>query len=185
MIAREWHCRDLLDSGSQSNFVAAYLVSKLGLSKKPTDISVVGISHVYSNVKFTCELPVYSLHSSFSTLLSCLVIPSICDSIPSTRIDISSFPIPPNIRLSDPNFCVPSEIDLLIGDGLFWELLCVGQVKLGPQKPILQKTKFRWIIWGPLFQTNHSRVVCCGFTQRSDSRCDLSRFYEIEECSSE
>lgn len=177
------NCRALLDSGSQSNFVTLDFVSRLGLGKKPTNISVVGIANVSSNVKFTCNLTIYSLLSSFSTSLSCLIIPSICDQIPTKSIDISLLSIPTNIRLADPNFSVPSEIDLLIGVGHFWDLLCVGQVKLGPQRPILQNTKLGWIVSGPLSQKESSHVSSCNFAQNVDT-CELSRFWEIEECQS-
>ncbi|XP_050509113.1 uncharacterized protein LOC126886285 [Diabrotica virgifera virgifera] len=43
--------RALLDSGSQSHFVTYSLVSKLGLSKEPADISVVGVTQISSRIK--------------------------------------------------------------------------------------------------------------------------------------
>lgn len=172
--------RGLLDSGSQSNFVTNSLVSKLGLSKKSTDISVVGIAHVASNVKFSCSLKIYSLHSSFSTVLNCLVISSICDRVPSHQVELESLSIPPSIQLSDSNFNVPSDIDILIGAGLFWDLLCMGQIKLGPQRPILQKTKLGWIISGPLPQKG-PQMISCNVSQ-GVKEFDLSQFWEVEEC---
>lgn len=44
------NCRALLDSESQSKFITSSLASKLEFFKKNTNISVVGIAHVSSNV---------------------------------------------------------------------------------------------------------------------------------------
>jgi len=58
--------------------------------------------------------------------------------------------VPSNIRLADPEFSVPREIDLLIGAEKFWDLICVGQIKLGRNKPTLQKSTLGWIIAGTI-----------------------------------
>ncbi|KYM98837.1 hypothetical protein ALC62_10437, partial [Cyphomyrmex costatus] len=62
--------------------------------------------------------------------------------------------IPQNIQLADPQFNVSSEIDLLIGADHFWHLLCVGQIKSSPIQPILQKTRFGWILAGCVFKSS-------------------------------
>jgi len=46
--------------------------------------------------------------------------------------------------LADPKYYIPKEVDLLIGAERFWELACVGQIKLGKNKPTLQKTMLGW-----------------------------------------
>ncbi|XP_072395067.1 uncharacterized protein [Diabrotica undecimpunctata] len=114
----------------------------------------------------------------------CLIIPQICGQLPVCQIDASSLPIPANIRLSDPNFHTPSEVNILISASIFWDLLCVGQVKLGTEKPILQKTRLGWIISGPLINTrvNSQQSTICGLSHNIETD-DLSRFWEIEECS--
>ncbi|KAF2890345.1 hypothetical protein ILUMI_15828 [Ignelater luminosus] len=53
------------------------------------------------------------------------------------------FQIPPNIELADRTFYQPGPIN--IGANLFWELLCIGQIKRNNQ-PLLQKTKLGWIL---------------------------------------
>ena len=65
---------------------------------------------------------------------------SIIHKQPSVAIDKDSLGIPSNIVLADPEFNRPQKIDLLIGAESFFELLSVGQIKLGPSSPIIQKT---------------------------------------------
>ncbi|XP_072377814.1 uncharacterized protein [Diabrotica undecimpunctata] len=119
--------RALLDSGSQSNFVTDRLLNKLGLPRNKAKISVIGIGQVSSNVQFKTNIHIKSLYSSYESSMSCLVVDNICDTIPSCRLDTSAFHIPSNIQLSDPNYGIPSDINILIGASHFWNLLCVGQ----------------------------------------------------------
>ncbi|XP_072402518.1 uncharacterized protein [Diabrotica undecimpunctata] len=178
------NCRALLDSGAQSNFITSSLVDLLGISRKQVNISVVGIAHVSSKINHKCNIVINSLQSIYSFPLECLIIPQICGQLPVCQIDASSLPIPANIRLSDPNFHTHSEINILISASIFWDLLCVDQVKLGPEKPILQKTRLGWIISGPLVNTrvNSQQSTICGLSHNIETD-DLSRFWEIEECS--
>jgi len=39
--------------------------------------------------------------------------------------------------LADPKYYIPKEVDLLTGAEKFWDLICVGQIKLGKNKPTL------------------------------------------------
>lgn len=112
-----------LNSVSQSKLVTSALVTKLGLLKKYSNISLL----LYCSRVFEYNIYVQSDNSffvsSFSTTLKCLVIHSTCDHVPANRLDISSLTISINISLSDSNFSVPSDMDLLTGAGYFWDLL--------------------------------------------------------------
>lgn len=175
------NCRVLLDCASQSNYITDELCNVLGLDKVDANVSVVGISQISSFIKSKCEIRIHSRHNAFSASLSCLVIPEICGVMPGCEIDISSLDIPKNIFLADPGFYKPSKIDMLIGASLFWQLLCVGQIKLGANKPIFHKTKFGWVISGPL-EVPSNNISYCNLSREIDIQQQLSKFWEIEEC---
>ncbi|KAF2891508.1 hypothetical protein ILUMI_14664 [Ignelater luminosus] len=80
-------------------------------------------------------------------MLKALVIPKITEKLPSCILDMREFQIPSNIKLADPTFYQPGPIDMIIGANLFWELLCIDQIKRNNQ-PLLQKTKLGWIVSG-------------------------------------
>ncbi|XP_050508013.1 uncharacterized protein LOC126885481 [Diabrotica virgifera virgifera] len=143
---RVHHCRALLDCGSQSNLITRELAEKLALSMSEVNISIVGIGHAVSNIRSKCTAKIQSKQSSFFTSLSCLVVNRICDRIPAYSFNIGNLAIPQHLKLADPSFHVASKIDILIGVDTFWKILCVGQFSLGPSAPIMQKTKFGWII---------------------------------------
>ncbi|KYM90052.1 hypothetical protein ALC53_01880 [Atta colombica] len=70
--------------------------------------------------------------------------------IPTFSLGRDKFNFPRNIRLADPRFHILSDIDLLIGMDLFWNLICVGQVKFSDKHSTLQKTRLGWILAGHL-----------------------------------
>ncbi|XP_077258528.1 uncharacterized protein LOC143895349 [Temnothorax americanus] len=92
--------------------------------------------------------------------------------------------IPKNIKLSDHQFGEPGEIDVLLGGRVFWNLLCVRQVKLGRSIPILQKTKLGWIMAGnasiPDDRTDQSNVALCAIVKEPDLHQQMERFWIVE-----
>ncbi|KAJ8980990.1 hypothetical protein NQ317_015810 [Molorchus minor] len=123
-------CNVLLDSGSQPNFITKSLVRKLKLDEKAYNMSIHVINNnVSSNVKSKCEVQIKSrCNKEFSLTISCLVLPQITGNLPSVHLRIDHWNLPTHVKLADPNFNVPKEIDLLIGARHFWELIKRGNV---------------------------------------------------------
>jgi len=82
--------------------------------------------------------------------VSFLELPSICDDIPFRSLNIDKLNIPSHLMLADPKFNQCAEIDMLLGCALYYELLCAGQIKLGPNFPVLQETLPGWIVAGSI-----------------------------------
>lgn len=171
--------RVLLDSGSQSNFITQRAFNLLNIEKQRTNMQVIGFNNNSSNIDYLCKIKLQSRNQPYSTELSCLIVPNICN-ITKQRIDITPLNIPQHLVLADEKFYEASEIDILIGVELFYRLLCKGQQRLGEGLPILQKTQLGWIVSGAM----DSAVAV-----KQEVRCNLSlnsqlrKFWEIEECS--
>ncbi|XP_070067114.1 uncharacterized protein [Drosophila virilis] len=112
-------CRAVLDSGSQLHIITSRLAHQLQLRKFKSTAVVSGIG----DAAFSSD--------GFS---------------PGFNLDSASWNIPPNIQLADPEFFKSQQIDMLIGASLFFDRLCVGQIKLCAGLPILQRTRFGWIV---------------------------------------
>lgn len=61
-------------------------------------------------------------------------------------------------KLVDPKFDKPGPVDILIGAGLFWNLLCVGQIKRAKGFPTWQKTQLGWIVGGEIKRTRADSI---------------------------
>ncbi|XP_030763274.1 uncharacterized protein LOC115887891 [Sitophilus oryzae] len=171
-------CRVLLDSGSQSNFISERLCDILHLTKEKTSFSVSGINQISEILKHKVIVKIRSATINYEAKLTCLVVPEITGNLPSVSFDHTLLNIPKHIQLADPNFNISKPIDLLIGADLFWELLSIGQIKLGTGLPILHKTKLGWIISGPIINNFHNKTTC-HFNQNIEQQ--LHKFWEIED----
>ncbi|XP_066256304.1 uncharacterized protein [Euwallacea similis] len=177
--------RALLDSGSHSNFISSSLCKRLKIKMDKFEMLVGGLGLKASEITHSCNVEVCARRRGYQASLKCLVLPRITGFIPGAVVDISRLNIPSNITLADPEFNRPGPIDLLIGSELFYRLLCVGQISRGPNSPILQKTRFGWVVSGAMMQAGICSTVCnLSVNSRHGGReieFDLKKFWEVEE----
>ncbi|XP_011858863.1 PREDICTED: uncharacterized protein LOC105556386 [Vollenhovia emeryi] len=169
-------CRALLDSGSQLNFVTEDFANKLHLNKRSINMPISGIAEGSFEARNSVDIHVQSRINTFRARLNCIVLPKITQKLLREFIHRSHVKIPSNIRLADPNFNVPSDIDLLIGAEVFWQLLCIGQVKGNGSHPTFQKTKLENDIRSDANAFSSEEVACETLFQQSTSRNEEGRF---------
>jgi len=112
-------------------------------------------------------------------ILTCLIIPKITGAIPNTQINLDNINIPHHLRLADPSFNMPGEIDLLLGAERFWSILCVGQFILDASGLMMRKTKLGWIVEGPINATIGYRAIWFDVTM---SRTISKDFGSLRNC---
>lgn len=180
---KEVECRALLDSGSQSNFVTTCLFEKLGLNSDTINLTVKGIGNTTSFISNKSEIIIKSRFNGYKRKLPFLIVGKITSEIPTRTYDTKSIKIPYGLKLADDRFNVSQPIDVLLGAGVFYELLCVGQIKLGIERPILQKTRLGWIVSGEMHAVtndNISQVSLCNLSIEDR----VEKFWKIEEIAS-
>ncbi|XP_018397196.1 PREDICTED: uncharacterized protein LOC108775361 [Cyphomyrmex costatus] len=174
-------CRALLDSGSQLNFITQNLASKLGLNCRAINMSICGVAEGTFGSKEITNVSFRSRINKYTNNLECVVLPKITQNLPQEFCPMSEFKLPTNIVLADPNFNIPSEVDLLIGAQMFWQLICIGQIKACRAHPTLQKTKLGWVVSGSTYgHSNSMAVASCHITSINNLEKSLSRFWEVE-----
>ncbi|XP_047546049.1 uncharacterized protein LOC125077958 [Vanessa atalanta] len=183
--------RALLDCGSQTSFLTLNLKGKLSLDVTPlSSTNVIGFGNNYSGtITECCAVQIKSFNTSFNVTSNFYVMNQLTSSLPNSSFDISSLKIPSNIILADPKFYEPSQVDMLIGSDLFWDIIGSEQQSLGPGCPRLHSSKLGWLIGGPVplysKETNNNvkcNTVFTNFAQGDDDPyIKMSRFWEIEE----
>nr|XP_041632379.1 uncharacterized protein LOC121502737 [Drosophila kikkawai] len=135
--------------GSQLHIITYRLAHSLQLPNVKSTATVSGLGDSkFCSDGFSVNITLKSQASDFVSSISVLVAPAITDDQPSFTVSPEDWNIPSNIRLADPQFFRSQRIDLLIGASLFFELLCVGQIKLSDGLPLLQKTRLGWVVIG-------------------------------------
>ncbi|XP_071652694.1 uncharacterized protein [Temnothorax longispinosus] len=174
-------CRAILDAGSQANFVTSELVEKLRLKRHPTSVPISGVGESSTETHNYVNIMVQSRFNGFKVELRCLVLRKIVQDIPNTPMRRLDIRVPPGIKLADPNFMETSKIDILIGAGLFWDLLCVGQIRTTPDQPRWQKTQFGWIAGGEIStRKTQSEATICNLITNEALDNAIAKFWEIE-----
>ncbi|XP_078051808.1 uncharacterized protein LOC144477955, partial [Augochlora pura] len=178
----EHNCRVLLDSGSQTNLITEKLADKLQLRKREIDSSVGGIANIETRVKYLVSTIIKSRTTQFKETVTLLTLPSITGLLPARQVKRTEIEIPTNIKLADPDFDIPGPIDAILGNQLFFALLCSGQIKLCEQNITIQETLVGWIVTGT---ATKQELLSKGKPLRSlhVSSLDnaLTKFWEIEE----
>ncbi|XP_023311029.1 uncharacterized protein LOC111691852 [Anoplophora glabripennis] len=110
----------------------------------------------------------------------------LCDRL-QLSVRKTNVPVAGNINLADTTFNKSGKIDILLGATIFWDLLCVGQIRLGKGLPIIQKTKLGWIISGTVPPTQSSLTkqtrICNLSVEQNDNlnlQDQLEKFWRIE-----
>ena len=173
-------CRVLLDSGSQANFITDDFCKRLGLKVMPANSTIAGIGKATNTIRGTVQVQIASRCNSFRASIACLIMPSITTDMPNMPIRTQGLNIPPHVQLADPQFYQCRKVDMLIGAGLFWKLLCVGQHRLDAQL-LLQKTQFGWVLGGKLPTNLPSMPTICHASIDDNLHTQLQRFWELEE----
>ncbi|XP_018375582.1 PREDICTED: uncharacterized protein LOC108769219 [Trachymyrmex cornetzi] len=174
-------CRALLDNGSQLNFITETLANKLRLKQQHLNIAISGVAQGGINARRSVNVLIQSKQNSYRERMECVILQKITQNLPQEFVDRSQLKIPSNISLADPHFNIPDNIDLLIGAEVFWQLLCIGQIKSCRTHSTIQKTKLGWIISGQIFnnhQSNKSHI--CHLATMDDLNNTISKFWQIE-----
>ncbi|XP_055604343.1 uncharacterized protein LOC129752593 [Uranotaenia lowii] len=181
--------RALLDSGSQASFVTTKLVEQLQPETHRIDIPLKGISGMSTKLRKAAFVNIGSRHSNLQMTLECAILDKISDQLPHRQFDIDSWKLNTSIPLADEHFNKPASIDLLIGAGVFYQLLEGGRISLGPSKPVLQQTVLGWVVAGECrTEAASNKPSLCLMTSLSDDEAEpeptvnqlVSRFWELE-----
>ncbi len=178
--------RALIDQASEASYVSEYTVQTLGLIKKNVIANTSGLGGVTTGaINYVTEFEVGSKRNmSFSMQVQGPVVNKITNSLPSSFITKGDWKHIQPLHLADPQYDVPSRIDLLLGAPVYGYLLLPGLIKASPVEPVAQNTEFGWILSGPVRETPALREISI-FHLKLDLDRQLKKFFELEEVSKE
>ncbi|GFW41306.1 DUF1758 domain-containing protein [Trichonephila clavipes] len=150
--------RGLLDNASMTCVMREDIARKLGFKFKSANQSITGINGITQSSKYSANIEVSNRDYTFACNVQFSLLPKIIDAIPVSKLNISDLNIPASIELTDSNFHMPGQIDILIGSELF-EILNPEQYYLQEGNVVLQNTKFGYLVTGTLLSHNNKPIV--------------------------
>nr|XP_044250696.1 uncharacterized protein LOC123003146 [Drosophila takahashii] len=170
--------RALLDACSQVNLINEEFAQKLRLRHEKFNMGIRSVGDSLTHIKHLATTTIQSRITDCHFSLEFCVISHISYQ-PDSEIDISSWKLPTNTPLADDRFHESRRIDLLLGAEVFFHSLAVGQIKLAPHLPILQKTLFGWVIAGRC-QQQQKQVSDCFMSSTVSIENHLQKLWELE-----
>ncbi|XP_030747916.1 uncharacterized protein LOC115876317 [Sitophilus oryzae] len=181
-LGREHYARVLLDCGFQSSFISLSLCKRLGLKQENTNLSVVGIANITSQIKKRCQVEIKSLYKNFKLLLNCFILPEVTNISSSRGIHFQCLGLPKNVQLADPDYNKPGPVDILVGADIFWILLGKNRISCGKHMPFLQETDLGYVLAGMVGHADDtSSNISCHLSTNAELQNTISKFWEIEE----
>lgn len=150
-----FNARAFFDQGSGKNFITKRLQHRLMLPSlfKAHRIHGMGDEKLGSSSSM-CDLTLISTDYNCKVPIRAIVVPKITQLMPSFSVPKSKFSNEDfsDIKLADPNFHTPGQVDLLIGSNVLPRLLLEG-FRIVNDSLMAQATIFGWIITGPVVET--------------------------------
>ncbi|XP_053685603.1 uncharacterized protein LOC128735132 [Sabethes cyaneus] len=175
--------RALLDSGSDSHIVTERLAKQLNLKLEKIDLPISGLNDIQTKVKYSLSTEIQSRVNAFATCtLDFLVVPKVTTSLPIVEIDVHTLSLPSNIVLADPAFHTPGEIDLILGNEIFFDLIKSGRIKIEHSAVTLAETELGWVVGGAIHNGDSwlLRRVCQFNHMEDELNHTMLKFWEIE-----
>lgn len=175
-------CRALLDSGSDSHILTERLANKLRLKMKRVDFPISGLNDIQTRVKYLVSTKIRSRINTYATSdLNFLVVPRISARLPQVEMKSGSCRVLTGLQLADPSFHVPGEVDMIIGNEIFFDLVKAGRLKIENTAITLAETEFGWIAGGSAqLKKDAPRAVQCQLNYRTQVGKIMEKFSEIE-----
>lgn len=155
--------RGFCDSGSQISLITEAVVQHLQLVRNKTKYAIHGIG---ADAVANRMVDLHIIHRANDTdpvLVKALVVPRIASYLPDRKFTPPFNDIIPLGELADPIHNYPGPIDILLGAGVWANIVCDGIKRniINDRQSIAQLTTLGWVIYGQISTCSHLRLYNC------------------------
>lgn len=176
-------CRVLIDGGSQVSIITQKCLKRLGLTVAKISLSIYGIGQSCCDTSNSVTCIIHPLNeTSVCLTVDAVDLPQICFDIPSTYVSSQHLTNISQLPLADPQFNVPSSVDMLLGADIFPLILKEGQFLGDGKEPSAIYTIFGWIVIGKIGNGPSNKIHSL-LISAVDTALDftIKRLWEAEE----
>lgn len=178
-FGKQRECRAVLDSGSQVNFISKKITNLLMLPTKRTSLPISGIGSTQARSTSYVEVSIHSRQSKYQLKLECYVLPNMVTDLAACEEPKEGWKIPDEFSksLADPQFYQKRSVDLLIGGGVFFDIIGSERKMIGTGPLNLQDSTLGWIVTGELGANCFLGTNSLGETMENSWRTELENDY--------
>ena len=157
------HARALLDCASSVSFISEHLVQHLRLPRLRQAAQISGIAGMsaHSNTQSVVQFQVSPVWSTDAVVqVEAIVLSKVTCDLPINPVQMDqAWHHLTKLRLADPDFGVPSKIDILLGIDVFTSVLLQGRRQGPVGSPSAFETSLGWVLAGPITDDHSSTPV--------------------------
>lgn len=143
--------RAVLDPCSTTSLIKNSLIEKLHYKTLPANISIGGVENICSKSnKIVNNVSVYSNVKQFKIEVNFVVVNNITSKLPHCSLKRENINIPSNITLADSKFHIPSDIDILLGADVYYNLITGKFVQIQNKFLTLLETHLGYVVGGSI-----------------------------------
>lgn len=166
--------RAMIDQGSQATIITENAAQLLKLKGQRIATSIKAIGDVSAGTATQFIILKFSAKNEANPRLiqtEALIMKKISQKMPTTLIEKKQhWSHINNLELADPNFNIPSKIDILLGNDIWNEIMLPGLRQGKKGSPVAQKTRLGWILGGKIHRvSDESEMSCFGTYINEDS----------------
>lgn len=148
--------RVLVDQGSHTCLMRESCVQRFGLQRKRVSVPIRGIGGTQAGT--STSMVSVRIKSCIDTTLafdvSALVLRSLTGCLPSYNVAVANRPNFCGLKLADPTYYAPGDVDMVLGADIYGSLLLdgviAGSTEASCVRPTAQNTALGWILSGPI-----------------------------------
>ena len=149
----------MFNPGSEIPFITNKLVNQHWLQNTRSTLTITDVGGLSKEpVLYRVALTLQARVSEFSLGISAFSMGRVTNSLSSFELQNQYWDHLQGPQFTDPEFLVPSDIDILLGLDVYEELIQSEVRKGGPHDPVTQLTYFRWVSLGPSEDRRSSQV---------------------------
>lgn len=175
--------RALIDQGGTGSLITSKLCQHLNLPLKSTYVPLTGACDVKIGcIKKKTNVTIGSnFDPNFSLTFTAYVVKTVTGLKPMQVTEAKEWSHLKGLHLADPNFLEFANIDMLLGNVVFAEILQNGLVKGKSGEPIAQLTSLGWLITGAANKIKEQEIHCNLMLENDELNQQLAAFWQLEE----
>ncbi|XP_024868764.1 uncharacterized protein LOC112452671 [Temnothorax curvispinosus] len=177
--------RILLDSASQANFITEGCLQRGGFRRTKHSATVFAVNETKAATTRGLTSFIIRACGRDDTCFSieATVLSRITSPLPNDKVDVRSWNHLKGLPLADHDYCVPGNIDILLGAESFVSVLRDGRRKGGKGEPDAFNTVFGWVLTGAVSSTVQSAPLRSVATTLESIEKAVSNLWRLEEVS--